>query len=108
MRRSPRSKLDIDTAALDGTATVALDGELDIATVPALEDALADVERAQPKALTLDLGGLGFMDSTGLRALLRARSRAGRRGATLRVANVQPEVARVLEITGVARMIDAA
>lgn len=50
--------------------------------------------------LLVDLGGVTFMDSTGLNALLLARTEAARAGTTLHLARPSHTVARVLEITG--------
>lgn len=80
---------------------VSLAGELDIATVPALEETLADVS-SDEGSLILELAELTFMDSTGLRAFLRVarqREAVGRlvlRGPTARVL-------KVLDISGVIR-----
>ena len=57
---------------------VVLEGELDLETVPAVQAALADA-RAARTATVLDLGGLTFLDSTGVRLLLeQARARRSR------------------------------
>lgn len=80
---------------------VSLAGELDIATVPALEEALADLS-SDGASLVLELAELTFMDSTGLRAFVRVarqREAVGRlvlRGPTGRVLEV-------LDISGVIR-----
>jgi anti-anti-sigma factor len=105
---APRTQLEVRANDGDGVATVVVEGELDIATVPVLEGALSDLESGGARTLVLDLRGLRFMDSTGLRALLSARRRAHTAGRRLRLANLQPSVARVFEVTGVARLFDTA
>jgi anti-sigma B factor antagonist len=55
--------------------TIALSGELDIASAPILEQALADACSAGAREVVLDMSGLEFMDSTGLRAVLRGKAR---------------------------------
>jgi anti-sigma B factor antagonist len=97
--------IEVTTSPRDGGATVVVDGELDIATAPQLEAALRDAESRGVKALFLDLGGLAFMDSTGLRSVLAAHQRAQAEGRQLTVQNLQPEVARVLEVTGADRIL---
>jgi anti-anti-sigma factor len=99
-------QLEVRASTDDGVATVAVDGELDIATVSVLEGALSDVERGEAATLTLDLGGVGFMDSTGLRALLSARKRAAHAGRALQLANIPPPVARVFDLTGAGRLFE--
>ena len=62
------------------TAEVALSGELDISTY---EDALAQLEAAErsaPEMLVVDLAGLRFVDSTGVRLILLADERARQEG----------------------------
>ena len=61
---------------------ITLEGELDIATAPALESALRDSRTAmrRPERRVVDLRGLTFMDSSGLRAILSANGAARRDG----------------------------
>ena len=59
---------------------LAVRGEVDLATAPALEDALADAIRESDGALVVDLSGVEFLDSSGLKVLLRARALLGTRG----------------------------
>ncbi|NES14134.1 MULTISPECIES: STAS domain-containing protein [Micromonospora] len=51
--------------------------------------------------IVVDLAAVGFLDSTGVATLLRGAAEAVGRGATLRVTDPQPIVARVLRITSV-------
>jgi anti-anti-sigma factor len=76
-----------------------LDGELDAATTVMLTEALADASR-QSESVVLDLRELHFMDSSGLRVLLNAQADAARDGWSLWIANPQPAVIRLFEITG--------
>ena len=73
-------------------------GELDIAGAPRLEEELLSVERSDAAAIVVDLRGLEFIDSTGIRLLLMAaeRSRANGRFTLLRGPK---QVHRVFEIT---------
>jgi anti-anti-sigma factor len=98
-------KLEVTTRRRNGAATVAVQGELDIDTAPRLDAALLDAERERPATLRLDLGGLVFIDSTGLRSVLAAHRRAEGEGRKLALQNLQPEVARVLEMTGADRIL---
>src|SRR5215212_84264 len=77
-------------------------GELDVMTTSFLED---EVNRRRPlsRPLALDLGGVTFIDSSGVRGLLAARRAAMEDvGTPVRVVAVSPIVRRVLEVTGVA------
>jgi anti-sigma B factor antagonist len=80
------------------THIVALLGELDIAGAPQLEAELLAVEASDAEAIVVDLSGLEFIDSTGIRMLLMASDRCsdGRRMTILRGPK---QVHRVFEIT---------
>ncbi|WP_446218892.1 STAS domain-containing protein [Micromonospora sp. IBHARD004] len=77
-------------------------GEIDMASVPAFDQVLdALLDRPGVVEILIDLADVPFLDSTGVAALLRGAAEAVGRGATLRVANPRPVVARVLRITAV-------
>jgi serine/threonine-protein kinase RsbW/stage II sporulation protein AB (anti-sigma F factor) len=77
---------------------IATAGELDLTTTPDLEAAL---ESGAPyTALELDLEGLTFIDSSGLRLLLSERDRANRHGLGFTIRGAKGPVARVFAISG--------
>ena len=65
------------------TLEVVLTGELDIATYDDARQQLEDAERAEPELLVVDLAGLRFVDSTGVRLILSADDRARAAGRRL-------------------------
>lgn len=83
-----------------GESVVRVQGELDIATAPDLERAVLR-PRAPGEDVVLDLAGLRFMDSTGLRILLRARTEARTGRWNLYLRNVPDNVQRLFSISGV-------
>ena len=83
-----------------------LAGEFDLAGLPQFEDAIAAVEAEGPPAIVVDLSGLTFMDSTGLRALVTADERARRAGRRLAIVPGPPPVRRVFEITQLDSKLD--
>jgi anti-anti-sigma factor len=83
-------------------ARVVVSGALDLATVPILEAELADLRHAGVRRLVLDLSGLGFMDSTGLRCILERDAEARRDGFSIALVAGPPAVQRVFEVTGTA------
>jgi anti-sigma B factor antagonist len=83
-----------------GTITLRPTGELDIATAPKLERALHDGRRPGDQVV-LDLGGLEFVDSTGLRVIVKAVEAAARDRWDLRLRHGPRAVRRVFEISGV-------
>jgi anti-sigma B factor antagonist len=68
--------LVVQTSTEDDLTVLTLAGELDLASTPILERELESVESSGAKQILIDLTNVGFMDSTGLQALLRARERA--------------------------------
>src|SRR5262245_41599881 len=96
----------ISTTEHDGSSVVVIRGELDLATAPALEKAIGDRLDAGD-AVIVDLRELQFMDSTGLRVLVRAHARAGEQG---RFSIVRPlpggPIAKILAIAGVEDQLD--
>ena len=63
------------------------------------------IDAALPRRLTLDLGGVTFMDSSGIAVVLRAYRRLGELGGELRVCNIPDQAGRVLRAAGVVRLI---
>lgn len=78
-----------------------LEGELDLATVPDLELALARAEEHLGAAtLTVDLRGLEFMDCAGLRVLVATAERARRARRGFEITGGAGAVARLLRLCG--------
>ncbi len=83
-------------------AVVVPTGELDLATAPALEAALARAfESVGAGGIVLDLRELEFIDSSGLRTLLTARKQAEDAGARFSLVAGHRGLERTLEIAGV-------
>ena len=80
---------------------LSLAGELDLANVPALREALRSAVERSPKRLVVDLTDVTFVDSTVLGALVEARSKLG--GDAFALAAPGLEVRRALEISGLDR-----
>ena len=94
------SPLEITTtAAVDGAICVAISGELDLATAPELEAVLAE-EYAKGRTLVLDMEGLDFIDSSGIRVLLLACQESQRDGGRLRLTRGSDPVMHALELVG--------
>jgi anti-sigma B factor antagonist len=86
-----------------GQATIiAVSGELDLASSPALQEELDRVDASDVQLLIIDLRALDFMDSTGLSVLVRAHQRAGEQGRELAMVKGPQQVQRLLSLTGVA------
>ncbi len=90
-----------------GKLIFALTGELDHHEAGGLMGEMEErIESAAPRDCVLDLEGLRFMDSSGIALILKLYKRMNATGGRLFVANVQPQPMRVLDASGIDRMID--
>jgi anti-sigma B factor antagonist len=92
---------EINPRRLGGAPCLALAGELDIAEVPRLEHAVDDAIADSEGVFAIDLCELDFLDSSGIRVLLRARALLGREDRTLVLICPHGPVRRAIELTGV-------
>ena len=90
-----------------GAAVVFVSGELDLSTAPELSRSLVTVLDQHPQALTLDLAGVEFIDSTGLTLLVRTSKRLQEHDGALRLTSPTPPVRRVLELVGLDTLLVA-
>lgn len=93
------SGFDVTVDSTDEATVVSVSGELDIATAERLTKALAGVETQPNGRLVVDLSGVDFMDSTGLRLLIGANRRAGEGGYDFAVVTGGSPAKRVFELT---------
>jgi anti-anti-sigma factor len=98
--------LGIQIVEYDDEAVVAVEGELDIATVPELQREIEPLWARPLNVLTVDLERVEFMDSSGLRTLNELRTRAEESDVTFALFGVQPTVRRVLDVTGMASVFE--
>lgn len=63
------------------------------------------VDAAMPRELTLDLGGVSFMDSSGIAVVLRSWKRMRQLGGSMALQNVPPQAAKVLKAAGVDKLL---
>ncbi|MBQ9646870.1 MAG: STAS domain-containing protein [Oscillospiraceae bacterium] len=94
--------MEVQTKTIDCTLTVSFRGELDHhaarETVTALERA---VDAALPMHLTLDFGGVTFMDSSGIAVVMRAFRRMSALGGRLELINVPAQAKKVFDAAGI-------
>ena len=88
--------------AADGT--VRPFGELDLATVGPVRDAL-QTQAAAHDDVTLDLGGLRFLDTSGLRLVLETVDASRRDGFSFTVLPGPPEIQRLFDLAGVTHLV---
>ncbi|MEU8303177.1 STAS domain-containing protein [Actinomadura sp. NPDC048955] len=86
-----------------GIAILALQGDLDMASAPALGERLLAALPRSARLLILDLSGVTFCDAAGLTLLIGIQRQATGLGLTLRLSAPRPQVAKLLRITGLDR-----
>jgi anti-sigma B factor antagonist len=93
-------EMEISTADLGGgVATVAVAGEVDLYTAPALKQALSDTIDAGARNVLVDLSRATFIDSTTLGVLMGAVKRLRPAGGELAIACSDPNIRKIFEIT---------
>jgi anti-anti-sigma factor len=90
---------DVLTNRDGATLVVSPRGEIDLATVDLVRDAVAGEQQAG-EALVLDLRQVGFMDTSGLRYVLELNDRAKQEGFGLLLVRGPSAVQRVFEVSG--------
>jgi anti-sigma B factor antagonist len=95
---APMPPLEIKTEQRPDRLHVGLNGELDIVNAPSLDAELVALQ-ADSVELVLDLRGVTFIDSTGLRALLAADERARSGGGRVVVVRGAAAVDRAFAVT---------
>jgi anti-sigma B factor antagonist len=106
-RRLPEGlAVHTEPATIPSPIVVTLSGELDIATVPDVHEALTSTVEANPGATVIvNLAAVTFLDSTCLSMFTRAHRRALEAGGILRVAEPAPFIRKVFEATGLTEMV---
>ena len=89
--------MEIKTNTDGSTLTISVSGRVDTVTAPELEAGLKFGDATQ---VVLDLADVPYMSSAGLRLLLTAHKTLMAKGGELKIANIQPTVKEVLDITG--------
>jgi anti-sigma B factor antagonist len=104
----PPEPFNVEVTVRDGRAVVAPSGELDLATAGELEERIAQVQGDGASEVVLDLRGLRFIDSTGVRLLARAHAASRDGGPAFSIVEGEAPVMRVLELTGIAEFLQRA
>lgn len=96
----------LDIVQGDERTCVVLVGEVDLAARGALDEALTDVCSTPSAPVDIDLSQVSFIDSTGVAALVAAQRISEAHDGSLRLVGPQPQVRRLLELTGVDTFIE--
>jgi anti-sigma B factor antagonist len=88
----------------NGVTVVAATGRLDVAGAPALKEAISEVVKTGPPRIVIDMGGVSFVDSTGLGSVISALKQIRGSQGELRLAAPNQQARVVLELTTLDRV----
>ncbi|MBQ6115902.1 MAG: STAS domain-containing protein [Oscillospiraceae bacterium] len=98
--------MEVSASSRDRSLTLQLRGELDHHGARGLiRRAEREIETTLPNRLTLDFGGVSFMDSSGIAVVMRCRQRMRELGGTVTLRRVAPQPRRVFDASGVTKLI---
>lgn len=95
--------MTVTTNINENICTLTVEGDIDTLTSPDLEKAVAEYA-PQCEKLTLDLSGVDYISSAGIRAVLKARQIKG--GDNFKLKNLNNNVMEIFRITGFAKVLD--
>lgn len=98
--------IEIETKETDDLCTVSVSGRMDATTARMFEDTVLPLLQKPGRPLTLDLAGLDYISSMGLRALLIIAKECSRKGAAMRLTCVRPDVYSILHLSGFNTFMD--
>ncbi|MCL6560524.1 MAG: anti-sigma F factor antagonist [Firmicutes bacterium] len=98
--------MQIDIEMMDETMVVRPSGELDLAVADSLRGTLEEALDGQPvRNLVFNLARVTFIDSSGLGVLLGRYKRVSRNGGHVYIVGAQPQVRRIIELSGLFRIM---
>ncbi len=100
----PTEPTDIESAAPEETVIV-VSGELDFHSAPELRNRILAVFNEGTNRLVLDMGALEFIDSSGLSVIIAGFKRFKERGGELKLRSLTDRTRKVLEISGLSRVL---
>ncbi len=91
---------------MNETIIVAVKGDVDIYSVDAFRGSIEKTFDDNGLEIVLDCSELTYIDSIGIGALIEMRNKSQEKGKKIIVKNPKPNIKKLLELTGVDRIID--
>jgi anti-sigma B factor antagonist len=95
---NPADHVEMKIEVLPNATIVAPFGEIDLARAPSFRMQLSEAQARRPTRLIIDLGGVPYMDSSGVATLVEAMQIARRSGGKLVLCSMQAKVRSIFEI----------
>lgn len=99
-------ELQLEDEVANSWTIVRVSGELDLHTSPRLRDHVLSLVTDAGSRLALDLSAVGFLDSSGLGALVTCLKRVREAGGTLVLIGVAGSPMKVFSLTGLDRVFE--
>lgn len=93
-------EFSVSQQEVGGFPVVSIKGEIDVYSAPQLKEALTGLLEADASAVVVDLTDVGFLDSTGLGALVAARTSATDSDVRLPIVSDRDRILKLFRITG--------
>lgn len=97
--------MEIKDKQVDGVTVIALMGSIDAMTAPKITEFIQDQIAKGNIKLIADMSGVDYTSSAGLRVLLGAIKETRSQSGDLRLAGVQPDVRKILNLSGFTNII---
>jgi anti-sigma B factor antagonist len=97
--------LELESHAAGDWTVLTVGGEVDLNTAPQLKERIGTLIAQGHTRIVVDLERVGFMDSTGLSALVSGLMRTGEGGGEMAVVCTTPHVLRLLALTGLDQVL---
>lgn len=88
------------------TSMVSIKGEIDIYSIEKFRESIEKEIKNQATQIILDCSELSYMDSTGMGVLIELRNRTKEMGQKIIMMNPQPNIKKLLALTGVDKIIE--
>lgn len=99
--------MDIEVMQLGQATVVAPKGDLDMAVADQMKRALTELIDTRQSRLVLDLGNVGYIDSSGLGALVASMKHARGMGGDIKICALQSDVRAIFEMTRLIKVMEA-
>ena len=96
-----------DASQVQGVSVLKVEGRVDSDSTPELERALTGLLEASCSKIVVNLQGVDFMSSAGLRAIVRASQASQKAGGGLRLAAVPENIESVMYTVGLNQMLES-
>lgn len=100
LRRQQGTLMEITTTNKDNATILSLNGRIDTATAPELEQAINKAIDGGSRKILLDFAGVSYISSGGLRVLLATAKKLKNPGDKFGICGLSPEVLKILKLAG--------